>query len=93
MPDSEEHTLHQATIVSRAGKLTGKSCNWYNIQFALPESKSGKATALDLGNVSELIVVAGSNSPFQMHSVSQLDENSYISWSARGYVNWKNLLW
>ena len=49
MPDNEEHSLHQATIVSRAGKSTGKYCNWYNVQFALPESKSGQATALDLG--------------------------------------------
>ena len=46
MPDNEEHSLHQATIVSRAGKSTGKYCNWYNVQFALPESKSGQATAL-----------------------------------------------
>ena len=76
MPDSKEHTLHQATIVSRAGKSTGKHCNWYNIQFALPESKSGQSAALDLGNVLELIVVAGSNSPSQMRSVFQLDEKS-----------------
>ena len=63
MPDSEEHTLHQATIISRAGESTGKCCNWYNIQCALPKvnrakqlhysmrfakSKSGQATALDL---------------------------------------------
>ena len=79
MADSEEHTLHQATIVSRAGKSTGKYCNWYNIQFALLESKSGQATALDLGNVLELTVVEGSNSPSEMHSVSQLDENSSTS--------------
>ena len=70
MPDSEEHTLHQATIVSRAGKSTGKYCYRYNIQFALPESKSGQATALDLGNVLELTVVAGSNSASKMHSES-----------------------
>ena len=63
MPDNEEHSLHQATIVSRAGKSTGKYCNWYNVQFALPESESGQATALDLGNVLELTVVEGSNSP------------------------------
>ena len=56
MPDNEEHSLHQATIVSRAGKSTGKYCNWYNVQFALPESKSGQETALDLGNVLELTV-------------------------------------
>ena len=68
MPDSEEHSLHQATIVSRAGKSTGKYCNWFNIQFALPESKSSQATALDLGNVLELTVVEGSNSPSEMHS-------------------------
>ena len=74
MPDSEEHALHQATIVNRAGKSTGKYCSWYNIQFAWPESKSGQATVLDLGNVLELTVVAGSNSPSQMYSVSQLDE-------------------
>ena len=51
----------------------------YNIQFALPESKSGQATALDLGNVLELTVAEGSNSPSEMHSVSQLDENSGTS--------------
>ena len=79
MPDSEEHTLYQATIVSRAGKSTDKYCNWYNIQFTLPESKSGQATALDLANVLELTVVADSNSPSQMQSVSQLDENSSTS--------------
>ena len=79
MPDSEEHSLHQATIVSRAGKSTGKYCNWYTIQFALPESKSGQATALDLGNVLELTVVKGSNSSSEMHNVSQLDENSRTS--------------
>ena len=79
MPDSEEHTLHQATIVIRVGKSTGKYCNWYKIQFALPESKSGQATALDLGNVLELTVVEGSNSPSEMHSIPQLDENSSTS--------------
>ena len=79
MPDSKEHTLHQATIVSGAGKSTDKYCNWYNIQFALPESESDQATALDLGNVLELTVVEGSNSPSQMHRVSQLDENSSTS--------------
>ena len=79
MPDSEEHSLHQAMIVSRAGKSTGKYCNWYNIQFALLESKSGQATALDLGNVLELTVVEGSNSSSEMHNVSQLDENSRTS--------------
>ena len=45
----------------------------------MPESKSGQATALDLGNVLELTVVEGSNSPSEMHSVSQLDENSRTS--------------
>ena len=80
LPDSEEHTLHQATIVSRAGKsATGKYCNWYNVQFVLTENKSGQATALDLGNVLELTVAEGSNSPSEMHSVSQLDENSSTS--------------
>ena len=73
MPDNEEHSLHQATIVSRAGKSTGKYCNWYNVQFALPESKSGQATALDLGTVLELTVVEGSNSPSETCTV-------YPSW-------------
>ena len=74
MLDDEEHSLHQATIVSRAGKSTGKYCNWYNVQFALPESKSGQATALDLGNVLELSMMNENSRTSSVSTMSPDDE-------------------
>lgn len=43
-----------AKILGRAGKSTGKNKNWYNIEYKIPDSQTGKVISVDFGKVENL---------------------------------------
>ena len=53
-PDQEEKCT--ATVLSRAGKATGKYSNWYNIHYVNPAVDESVSESIDLKQVNDLTV-------------------------------------
>ena len=43
--------IYEATVVSRAGKTSGKHKGWFNVEYTKPDSQTGHIEAADFNNV------------------------------------------
>ena len=46
-----------STVMSRAGKGTGRYAKWFNIQYKTPDSQAGKTGSIDLAAVENLQII------------------------------------
>ncbi|KAK6187111.1 hypothetical protein SNE40_005204 [Patella caerulea] len=70
------------TIISRAGKTTGKFSKWFNIEYSSPEHLKGEKTAIDLDKVEDLKVNNSEN-------VLVLEDVSFEESKQTELENWK----
>ncbi|XP_078490921.1 uncharacterized protein LOC144747058 [Ciona intestinalis] len=77
---NQEGIEHQATILGRAGKATGKYKNSYNIEYESPNDLYGKRTWIDFSKVTGLEHVnEETNEPINNETTPQTEESFVIT--------------
>ena len=88
-PDGQPCT---ATILSRAGKSTGRYAKWYNIKYSSPESQAGKISNIDLSAVDNLELQNTETEPNlnKATEVLELQHNQFDDAKQAELQSWKD---
>lgn len=81
-----EDQEYEAEIANRAGKITGKYPNCYNIKYTLPESLIGKMGSVDLDRVETFSEVASR----QNEDIFEIQDMDFSDAKAEELQAWKN---